>query len=124
MFTYSQADGWLYRDNRSVGKGYSGRGEGLNNPALQMVKCVGPLPQGLYTIEPPEDSKTHGPFAMALIPDKTNQMFERSGFMIHGDNAHLNESASEGCMIFSRVVRNFVWDSGDRVLKVVERFNV
>jgi hypothetical protein len=86
-------------------QGYSGNGKGLNNPAMQDVHGVGPLPQGDYTIEPPHDDAKVGPFAMRLVPAATNTMFGRGDFLIHGDNAQENHTASEGCIIMSRDAR-------------------
>jgi hypothetical protein len=102
-----------------VAIGYAGAGEGKNNPAMQDVQNVGPLPVGKYTIGEPSDTKTHGPYVLHLTPDPENEMFGRSGFLIHGDSVVQPGTASEGCMIFSRTVRERVWDSGDRQLEVV-----
>lgn len=124
MFTYSQVDGWLYHDGRSVGKGYAGKGPGLNNPRLQNIKGVGPLPQGHYDILAPVDSKEHGPYAMVLDPHEDNEMFSREGMMLHGDNPKGDHSASSGCIVMPRWVRDFVWSSGDHLLQVVEHYNV
>ena len=79
--------------------GYSGNGEGLNNPEMQQVKGVGPIPQGVYTIEPPHADPVVGPVAMRLQPAAGNEMFGRGDFLIHGDNADLDHSASEGCIV-------------------------
>ncbi len=86
-------------------QGYSGNGEGLNNPAMQQVHGVGPLPQGIYTIHPPHDDVKVGPIAMRLVPESGNLMFGRGDFLIHGDNAHANFSASEGCIIMPHDAR-------------------
>ena len=68
------------------------------------------------------DSKVHGPYALALMPDSMNEMFERSGFMIHGDSLVAPGTASEGCIIIPRDAREAMWESGDRHLQVVEKF--
>jgi hypothetical protein len=41
-----------------VGTGYSGQGNGLNNPSEQYTPNSGPIPQGTYTIEPQRDNVT------------------------------------------------------------------
>jgi hypothetical protein len=62
MLIYSQTSGEM-RDAAGVllGTGYAGHGEGVNNPAMQSIHNTGPLPQGIYTINPPIDTITHGP---------------------------------------------------------------
>ena len=87
------------------------------------MKNVGPIPQGGYTIELQKDNTTNSgtrlPASMRLTPDPNNKMFNRDGFMIHGDNSAGNQSASEGCIIFNRKIRNQVGKSGDNKLRVV-----
>lgn len=118
-WTYSQASGNLSHDGELVATGYSGAGEGKNNPAMQEVHNVGPIPVGSYTIEEPINTKTHGPYAMHLIPGAENEMFGRSAFLIHGDSVVRPGTASEGCVILPRPIREQIWNSGDRVLEVV-----
>lgn len=121
MWQYSQTTGALTDANGAVrATGYSGHGDGLNNPALQGVPDVGPCPQGLYSIGAPVNSMTHGPFVLPLIPHDGNEMFGRSGFLIHGDEVnHIGERlASRGCIILPPDARHLVWDSGDHILKV------
>jgi hypothetical protein len=105
MWTYEQATGIMLHDAEEVGTGYSGHGIGLNNPKIQNVRGVGPIPQGRYTIQPPSEHPQLGPIALALLPDLTNKMFLRDGFFCHGDNAEQNHTASEGCIIMPRTVR-------------------
>lgn len=116
---YEQVTGRLLHDGARVAIGYSGAGEGKNNPAMQDVHNVGPIPKGAYTIEAPVDTKTHGPYVLHLVPAPENEMFGRSAFMIHGDSVVHPGTASEGCMIFSRTVREQIWTSGDTALEVV-----
>jgi hypothetical protein len=109
----------MSHNDKLVAHGYSGAGDGKNNPAKQEVQCVGPIPVGTYTIEAPIDTKTHGPYAMHLTPDPKNEMFGRSAFMIHGDSVVHPGTASEGCIILPRAVREQIWASGDRTLEVI-----
>jgi uncharacterized protein RhaS with RHS repeats len=106
-----------------VGTGYSGNGQGLNNPAQQNVPSSGPIPQGTYTIEPQQNNTTGSghtlPASERLTPDPTNQMYGRGGFLIHGDNSRGNQSASQGCVILDRDIRNRIGNSGDNSLRVV-----
>ncbi len=64
---YSQSNGILYAvpdevaaaavsGAMQIGAAYSGHGLGLNNPAMQNVPDVGPLPQGTYVIGDPHDN--------------------------------------------------------------------
>jgi hypothetical protein len=120
MWRYEQASGKLFNyADEVVGVGYSGFGNGKNNPAAESTSDVGPIPCGLYTIEPPHDSQTHGPFVLALTPDATNEMFGRSAFLMHGDNVHKPGTASLGCVIMPRAIREEVWKSDDHTLEVV-----
>jgi hypothetical protein len=121
MFTYRQSTGELFNAaGVHIGTGYSGAPAGENNPAMQNVPDVGPIPQGKYTIGEPFNSPDHGPFAMHLDPDPENVMFGRAGFLMHGDSVEHPGAASEGCLIFSRQVREMIWDSGDHRLQVIE----
>lgn len=122
-FTYSQTSGTMYRNGTAISKGYSGRGAGVNNPGMQNVPMVGPCPQGKYTIGFAHTEPKLGPVAMRLAPDPANEMFGRAGFFIHGDNAELDHSASEGCLIFNLSTRTGISaavDEGDNQLEVTE----
>ena len=124
-WTYSQKSGTLSQDDHKVAKGYSGAGQGKNNPAMQEVHNVGPIPQGDWTISgPPADTKTHGPYVLKLRPASETETFGRSGFLIHGDSKEHPGTASQGCIVVSRAVREKVWTSGDKDLKVVENDRV
>lgn len=114
---YQQSTGKLWQDEMFVGIGYSGHGVGKNNPA-DHERGEGPIPVGGYTIGEPHDTQTHGPFVMPLIPDPENEMWGRSGFLMHGDSIKLPGEASHGCVIMSRAIREQVWMSGDRRLEV------
>lgn len=119
MWVYVQSTGELIRDGDVVAQGYSGHGDGKNNPAMQNVRQVGPIPCGFYDIGDPVDTISHGPFVLPLEPNPENEMFGRSGFRIHGDSKEHPGEASIGCIIMPRPVRERVHQSGDTVLKVV-----
>jgi len=125
--TYSQSTGRLTTESLSpispgqlIGVGYSGAGEGKNDPSFDDVVDVGPLPAGHYKIGAPEDMEggPHGPFVLPLTPDPANEMFGRSGFLIHGDTDPPG-NASEGCIILPREVREAIAASPDKHLEVV-----
>lgn len=93
--------------------------DGVNNPADEGLKNIGPLPEGLYTCGEPVEHSQLGAFAIPLHPDPSNDMQGRGGFYLHGDTAALNHSASEGCIIAPRPTRNAVWASPDHQIQVV-----
>lgn len=106
---YEQATGKLFDENGLVGTGWAGQLLGKNNPAMQNVKMTGPLPVGKYTINDPIDHPKLGPEAFPLTPDPANEMFGRADFYIHGANRRTPSLSSEGCIIQSRVVRDYIW---------------
>lgn len=119
MWVYHQSTGWLYREGKLVATGYSGNGEGLNNPAMEHVRDVGPIPAGLWRIDDtPFDHPKRGPFCLRLAP-RNHAARGRDGFLIHGDNKKGDRSASRGCIIFSRSVRTQIYESKDQELLVV-----
>lgn len=126
MYQWHQSSGELWRGDADgnngtfVSKGYSGAGDGKNNPAFQRVRNVGPIPQGKWKISgPPVDTPSHGPFVLHLFPCPSTNTFGRDGFLIHGDSVRLPGTASEGCIILSRAIREQIWSSGDRDLQVI-----
>lgn len=119
-WTYAQRSGELQQDGKTVATGYSGAGAGKNNPALENVPNVGPIPQGDWTIAgPPADTVDHGPYVLKLNPAVGTETFGRSGFLMHGDSKEHPGCASHGCVILPRAVREQVWTSGDRELEVL-----
>jgi len=112
MLTYSQSSGIFERNGVLLGTGYAGFGVGKNNPIMQDVKDVGPIPQGSYTIQAPVDTKDHGPYVMWLTPDPGTEMFGRGGFGIHGDSTAHAGAASLGCIVAARAIRGAIWIYG------------
>jgi hypothetical protein len=119
MWTYDQLSGALGKGGQRVATGYSGFGEGKNNPAMENVPDAGPIPRGVYDIGPMHDTATHGPHVMALTPESGTNMFGRDGFLIHGDSVQNPGTASHGCIILPRTVRDQIAASGDRQIQVV-----
>lgn len=110
--------GTLSRNGSVVATGiYSGHGQGLNNPDMEAVQGVGPIPAGRWQIGTFMDNPHLGPVISHLTP-KGFDPHGRSAFFLHGDNAELNHSASDGCIIAPRTIREMVEDSGDRDLIV------
>jgi hypothetical protein len=119
-WTYSQKTGELQQDGKHVGSGYSGAGVGKNKPEMQGAHNVGPIPAGDWTITgPPINTSEHGPYVLRLHPEPETETFGRGGFLMHGDSKEHPGTASEGCVIMPRAVREQVWKSGDRDLEVV-----
>ena len=118
MWNFEQASGNLSQDSTFVATGWAGHSEGKNNPAMQNVPDVGPLPVGTYSIGEPHDSPHTGPYTMDLTPDPDNTMFGRSEFRIHGAAFVNPDMSSDGCIIMPRVVREKIWSSNDRSLEV------
>jgi len=116
---YEQKTGKFWINDSQSYQGYSGKGEGKNNPAMENVKCVGPLPKGLYAIGDPYDSNHTGKFSLPLTPDKNNEMYGRGSFLIHGDSIANPGTASNGCIILPRMVRMKIDLSNDKILEVV-----
>lgn len=120
MYTYKQSTGQLFDSSGNLlGTGWAGQGDGKNNPDMQDVKNIGPLPQGRYTIGPAYHHPRLGPVTMDLTPSPSNQMFDRADFRIHGASATDPEHSSEGCMIQIRIVRESVASGMDKDLEVI-----
>jgi type VI secretion system (T6SS) effector TldE1-like protein len=119
-WSYAQKTGELNQDGKHVAKGYSGFDNGKNDPSMQELSNVGPIPQGQWTIAgPPANTADHGPYVLRLEPSPETNTFGRSGFLMHGDSKEHPGCASHGCVIMPRPVREQVWNSGDRELDVI-----
>ena len=107
-----------------VSTGYSGKGRGRNNPALQGVQGIGPIPQGMWRLVRLYDSDNVGPATIALDAvdakpgDDRHEPTGRSAFRIHGDSIRAPGTASRGCIILPRADRLKLWRSNIRLLKV------
>lgn len=119
MWKYEQKTGRILHDGVQMDIGYSGLGDGKNDPAFQDVQGVGPIPAGFYEIGEPFNTDTHGPFVMRLTPYPANETFGRSGFLWHGDSSAHPGAASHGCIVSARSTREKVADSGDKKLEVI-----
>ena len=121
---YDQSSGELKHNGVLVAKGYSGAGAGKNNPAMEGVRATGPIPTGRWFIRAPYNSKAVGPYVLPVWADDgklddVHARTKRSAFRIHGDSIRAPGTASKGCIIVSRPVRERIWASGDRILDVV-----
>jgi hypothetical protein len=118
MWTYEQSTGKLSHNGVYICTGYSGLGEGKNNPRMEDDAGHGPIPKGLWHIDGLYDSKKTGPYTLALDADSGTNTYGRSAFRIHGDSASHPGMASHGCIIVPHVVRLEIWGSGDHSLTV------
>jgi hypothetical protein len=116
---YNQTTGQLSLNGIFAGIGYSGKGNGKNNPELEATPKVGPIPCGLWAIGSPRTDPEVGEYAMPLSPMPGTETYGRTAFFLHGDNPeHLGES-SEGCIVAPPNVRTRIWQSGVRTLSVI-----
>jgi hypothetical protein len=122
---YQQSTGKMSLNGRLATIGYSGHGLGLNNPDMQGDRGIGPIPRDMWTISAPYNSDTTGPYTMKLLAkdaqpgDDTHQPTGRGAFRIHGDNGRGDHSASHGCIILPRPIREQIWNSGVHELEVI-----
>jgi hypothetical protein len=119
MWTWDQSAGELSRAGAVVSRGYSGNGRGLNNPAMQAARGVGPIPAGHWRFAGMAADNHTGPCSIIILPEPGTDTKGRAGFRCHGDNARLDHSASHGCIILPRAMRQAIWASGDRALQVI-----
>jgi len=124
-WTFEQSTGKLYcPDGIQIYIGYAGGNcgknpEGINNPAMQEVHNIGPIPQGMYNHGLCIDHSSLGAFAIPLLPFQSNEMFGRGSFFMHGDT-ETPRCASEGCIVMPPTVRRQYYLSADSVLQVVD----
>ena len=116
-WTYKQSTGELQHNGEFQGNGYSGTGSGRNNPALQNIAGIGPIPQGQYVIGPAHSDGPLGPCVMNLDPAPGTDTFSRTLFRIHGDS--VNHDASHGCIVLGPSIRHDIALAFDRDLVVV-----
>lgn len=128
MLVYSQSSGRLtvFGTNQLLGVGYSGFKEGRNNPDADHEKALGPIPRGYWRIGEAYDSKRVGRLTIPLYKlddtpgDDADEVTGRSAFRIHGDNSRGDQSASRGCIILNRVIRDAVSNSQHEILRVIK----
>lgn len=100
---------------------FSGHGAGLNNPDMEHVVGIGPIPRGIHIIGPLEASHGKlGPNVMTLTPAPGTKDFGRSGFFMHGDyEGDVQRDASDGCIIAPLAIRLKVNGFADRRISVI-----
>jgi hypothetical protein len=91
-----------------LGPAYSGAPGHVGVVADVALVGAGPIPPGRWTIGAPVDDLQTGPFSLPLTPEPGTETYGRSAFLIHGDNPSMNESASHGCVIAARDIREAI----------------
>jgi hypothetical protein len=119
MWIYEQSSGLLSHDGEPIAAGHGGYEQGRNNPAMEQVAGVGPVPRGTYDISQAFDSPSHGPCVMQLTPTVGTMTYRRGGFLIHGDSNEYPGLTSHGCIILPGPVRRQIARSDDRKLMVI-----
>lgn len=117
MFRFNSKTGeWFAPTGSKIDVGYSGHGEGRNNPEMEGVADIGPIPRGLYRIiKPAYSDKKLGPMVMKLEPIDHDAL-GRSLFRIHGNNH--TDDASHGCPVLGPIGRGQIAASEDDELEV------
>jgi Protein of unknown function (DUF2778) len=120
-YSYEQSTGILRYGAMYVDRGYAGHPPHVNDSEAQNIPNAGPLPCGLYDIGDAYLDPEKGPLTMRLTPHPENEMFGRSGFMIHGDEVGNpgKQLASDGCMIFAYATRLAIDSVLDKLLQVI-----
>ena len=120
MWTYSQSTGQLLNPNGAyVATGYSGFADAKNDSNREQDKNLGPIPRGQWQMIEKFDSASHGPFCIRLWPSSDTDCFNRDGFLVHGDSIKNPGTASHGCIILPRTIREMLWKSADKWIDVV-----
>lgn len=120
MWTWDQSSGIMFDpEGNEFAKGYAGYGEGKNNPEMENVVAIGPIPKGTWIMTDIRNSSNTGPATIVLEPHDKNQTFGRSEFRIHGDSIKNPGKASHGCICFGpATLRKKMYTKGD-LIKVI-----
>jgi hypothetical protein len=100
--------------NRTADRAYSGSGAGRNNPAMQGVENIGPIPRGSWSVSGVQQDlhgKAHSN-VLRLQADPGTNTFNRHDILVHGDNA--TGTASKGCVIAPAQTRSVLQDAYTR----------
>lgn len=92
-----------------IARCYAGAADGRNNPAVEHVRDIGPIPVGHYWLQRRFNPNFAAP-SFFLDPEEETAaklaVYGRSGFYIHGDNR--TGTASRGCIIVERRSREWI----------------
>jgi hypothetical protein len=121
-YTWDQSAGALYDGAKLISPGYSGKGRGKNNPSLQGMQGVGPIPAGRWKMVNVYNSAKVGKFTITLhsmddaVLDDTHTPTGRGAFRIHGDSIREPGSASNGCIILPLAIRKMIYKAGNVII--------
>lgn len=123
VLIYSQSSGIMYledheRNRVQLARGYSGHGTAINDPDCEGQPGRGPIPRGVWKVGDQFNSERTGPLVLPLTP-VGHDAYHRSGFQIHGDNKHGDRTASTGCIILPRHIRQTIVNLRIDVLEVI-----
>jgi hypothetical protein len=118
-WAYSQTTGAISHDGIALGHGYSGFASGKNNPKAECLQAVGPIPRGKLKITRWDDQHGDKGPQVAVLAPVGHDAHGRSAFLIHGDSKSAPGTASHGCIILSRDLRDQIRNSGDTDLEVI-----
>lgn len=111
-FYYEQGTGTLLLGNGGYlvpfAVGYAGAPGYINSPAHEHIASKGPLPRGEYEMWVHKHPRFAAPAIMLKQGKPETSWHGRSGFWIHGDNAKGDRSASSGCIILGKPVRDAI----------------
>jgi hypothetical protein len=119
VWTYTQQTGELQHNGQHEARGYSGNGQGKNNPEMEAIHYIGPIPRGLWTIGKVFEGHASGPHAISLYPFPETNTFGRQLFFIHGDRIGHAGDASKGCLVFDPFTRGRLAETPDKILQVI-----
>ncbi len=111
VYTYMQCSGKVYDpEGNLMGAGYSGKGLGLNNPKMEHVPNIGPIPAGFYRVgNVIHNAGNMGKYVLPLTPEgstvNTLSALVRGGFYWHGENPATPLNSSKGCIVSLLVLR-------------------
>jgi len=119
VWFYRQRTGELFHGIEHIATGYSGSAQGKNNPDMEAVHNIGPIPRGYWTIGKVLDGQATSPHSIPLYPFPTTNTFGRQLFFMHGDQLQHPGEASHGCLVLDAFTRGRLAESSDKVLQVI-----
>lgn len=120
MTSFQVGRGFIWINGEKIGPAYSGAPGAVDDETRAAERETGPIPAGIWAIGEPVDKQELGPFCLPLTPVPGTQTFGRSAFYIHGDNAAHNQTASKGCIVAARDIRERINADPDRRIFVTD----
>lgn len=120
-FRYSQRSGIMLDDQGvQIALGWAGNHEGKDNPDMQQVRCIGPLPQGTYKVEPWIEQHPHLGPCVAPLTQAAGETYGRGDFFIHGPSVASEKygQESKGCIVIPRPMRMAVMEAAPDFVEV------